>query len=412
MGYVDIKRAQQFLAQRNWDGLFVVSPENFEYFAGVSGFPVTMWRRAGPASAIFAADGRIVFVVPETIEAAVARANPNAQVLSYPLWIEYVDVREIPSGTIEERIAKATAGRKNERPETYDPERVDAHLQSALNELGLTGKRVGIEMEFAPAAHLVHLQSLFPTVQFVNSSPLLREIRLIKTPVEIDILRRGVRITELGIIAALEGLNKQTIAPEIRMRYCEGCFAAARQQRELGFQAAASTVHLGPYLWASTIPTRPAQRGDNVQFDSTVQVSGYRTDIGRTFTFGPATDAQRRIQDALLAGFQAGLVKLKPGERFCDVFFATQNAVRAAGFPSYARGHFGHSIGSDIDGEEWPWISATEEHRIEPGMVLAFEVPYYVNGVGGFQNEDDLLMTENGYTSFNALPMDLVQIGE
>lgn len=412
MGYVDVKRAQSLLIQNHLDGLLVVSPENFAYFAGVSGFPVTMWRRAGPASALFAGDGRTIFVVPETIAEAVQRANPTAQVLSYGMWIESIDVREFPQGTVEERVAQATQGRQNKRPETYDPAQVDAHLQSALSDLGLIGKRVGIELEFAPAAHASHIQALSPTTHFVNSSPLTRELRLIKTPAEIEILRRGVQITEHGIMAALEGLNEQTIAPDIRARFSEACFAAARQRRELAFRSAATTVHLGPALWAQVVPTRPAQRGDLVQFDSTVQISGYNTDMGRTFTFGPATDDQRRIHAALIAGFNTGLAKLKPGERFCDVFFATQEAVRAAGFPSYARGHLGHSIGSDIDGEEWPWISATETRVIEPGMVLAFEVPYYINGIGGFQNEDDLLITENGVQSFNSLPMDLVQIGE
>jgi Xaa-Pro aminopeptidase len=43
-------------------------------------------------------------------------------------------------------------------------------------------------------------------------------------------------------------------------------------------------------------------------------------------------------------------------------------------------------------------------------MVLAFEVPYYANGVGGFQNEDNVLITANGHESFNALPMELVEI--
>jgi Xaa-Pro dipeptidase len=412
MGYVDLKHAQLLLTQNNLDGLLVVSPENFAYFAGVSGFPVTMWRRAGPASALFSGDGRTIFVVPETIAETVQSANPNAQVLSYEMWIESIDLREVPQGTLEERVAKATEGRKNERPETYDPAQVDAHLQRALSDLGLTGKRVGMELEFAPAAHAAHIQSLSPTTQFINSSPLTRELRLIKTPAEIEILRRGVKITEHGIMAALEGLNEQTIAPQIRSRFSEACFAEARRRNELAFRIASTTVHLGPALWAQVVPTRPAQRGDIVQFDSTVQLSGYNTDMGRTFTFGPATEDQRRIHAALMAGFDAGLAKLKPGERFCDVFLATQEAVRAAGFPSYARGHFGHSIGSDIDGEEWPWISATERRIIEPGMVLAFEVPYYINGIGGFQNEDDLLITETGVQTLNSLPMDLVQIGE
>jgi Xaa-Pro dipeptidase len=411
MGYVDISRAQLLLAQSELDGLLVVSPENFDYFAGVSGYPVTMWRRAGPAAALLAVDGETAFVVPETIEAAVARANPQARIFSHPLWIESIDVGQDGPGAIEERVALVTSNRQHTRPETYDPSLVEARLREAFTALGLKGRRVGIELEFIPVVDMERLRALFPDTHFVNSSQLIRELRLIKTPAEIDLLRRGVKLTEQGILAALEGLDETTIALDIRARYHEGCFAASRQQRELGFQAARTSVHLGPMLWAMTDPRRAARRGDLVQFDSGVWISGYQTDIGRTFTFGPATAAQERIQAALLAGYRAGMAELQPGRRFSDVFFAVQEAVRAAGFPSYARGHVGHSIGSAVDGEEWPWISATESRLLEPGTVLAFEVPYYINGIGGFQNESDILITTDGHESFNTLPLELVQVG-
>ncbi|MBW7882062.1 MAG: aminopeptidase P family protein [Caldilineaceae bacterium] len=411
MGYADLDRAQALLAQHRLDGLLVLSPENFEYFAGVSGFPVTMWRRAGPASALIAANGKAAFVVPETILDGVQQANPDAYILTYPLWIEQVDVSDVSGEGIEARVARATNTRLHERPETYDQPLLNQLLQDAAHHLNLTGQRIGIELEFAPAADVARLRELFPGTEFANSSPLIRELRLIKTPAEIDLLRRAVRLTEHGIMAALDGVDESTLAMDIRARFSEACSAEARRLRELGFQGARTTVHLGPLLWAKTDPRRTARRGDIIQFDSGVQLHGYKTDMGRTFTFGPANDTQRRIQDALLAGFQAGLEQLQPGRRFSDVFLAVQRAVRAAGFPSYARGHVGHSIGSDIDGEEWPWISAREERVLEPGMVLAFEVPYYVNGVGGFQNEDEILITENGHESFNFLPLNLVQIG-
>jgi Xaa-Pro aminopeptidase len=281
-----------------------------------------------------------------------------------------------------------------------------------MHDLGLAGKRIGLELDFIPAADMDRLRSLFRHTTFINSSPLICELRLIKTAAEIELLRRGVALTEQGILGALQGIDEGTIAQEIQTRYCEVCFATARQQRIHGFQSARTTVHLGPALWALTDPLRPAQYGDLIQFDSGVQIAGYQTDMGRTFTFGPATEAQRHIQAALLAGFQAGLAQLKPGQRFCDVFAAVQQAVRAAGFPSYARGHVGHSIGSAIDGEEWPWLSPVETRLLEPGMVLAFEVPYYINGIGGFQNENDILITEDGYKSFNTLPLELVSVSD
>lgn len=411
MSFADPQRIRQLIADNDLDGLLVVSPENFTYMSGVSGFPATMWRRVGPASAIIKADGSATFIVPDTREKAVQDVNPDAQILSHPLWIERIDVDVTDGDSADAIIERATADRDAYRPETYDETMVFRHVQEAIADQGLMGKRIGVELEFAPAVDVDRLNELLPDTQLVNSSPLFRELRIIKTEPEIELLRLGNKLTDLGIMASLEGLNEETIQLDIYAKYHEAVFAAAREQHIIGFTSARTTVHLGPFLWGTGDPLRPAQRGDNIQFDSGVQISGYNTDIGRTFTFGPANDIQKRIEDALLAGYEAGLAELKPGRRYCDVFMATQEAVRKNGFPSYTRGHFGHSIGSEIFGEEWPWISESEERLIEPGMVIAFEVPYYINGIGGFQNEDNLLITEDGAESFNALPMELVTVG-
>jgi Xaa-Pro aminopeptidase len=54
---------------------------------------------------------------------------------------------------------------------------------------------------------------------------------------------------------------------------------------------------------------------------------------------------------------------------------------------SYTRGHFGHSLGCNLGQKEWPWISRTERRVIEPNMVLALEMPFYIDEVGGFMIE-------------------------
>lgn len=411
MGFGDISRVTSLMAGEDLDGLLVVSPENYAYVAGVSGHPGAMWRRVGPVAALVTRDGDLTFIVPDTQEGGVRRANPDANILTHTLWIERVDADPSRGGSAEDVIARATEGRSVDRPETYDRARTFQLLREAVGDAGLLGKRLGIELEFAPAVDIEDLREQLGDTELVNSSPLLQEIRVIKTQQEIDLLRRGNELTELGMMASLEGFNDQTVGLDVYTKYSEAIYRAVREQRVFGFESARTTVHLGPHLWGTGDPLRTAQPGDLIQFDSGVQIRGYQSDIGRTFAFRQASDIQLRVQEALLAGFAAGMAELRPGRTYSDVFHATQNAVRAAGFPSYTRGHFGHSIGSEIFPEEWPWISATEQRVLEPGMVVAFEVPYYINGIGGFQNEDNILITEDGNESFNTLPMELTVIG-
>jgi Xaa-Pro aminopeptidase len=84
--------------------------------------------------------------------------------------------------------------------------------------------------------------------------------------------------------------------------------------------------------------------------------------------------------------------------------------MHASGFTTYARGHFGHSLGASIWSEEWPFISADSEVVVEPGVVLAFETPYYIRGLGGFIIEDQFLITETGPQAMASMPRNLIEV--
>ena len=98
------------------------------------------------------------------------------------------------------------------------------------------------------------------------------------------------------------------------------------------------------------------------------------------------------------------------GERSGDAWGGSLAAIRAAGFPGYSRGHFGHGLGAGLGSEEWPFISARSDVVLEPGMVMAFECPWYIDGLGGMIIENQLLITETGHEMMNDLPLDLVRI--
>jgi Xaa-Pro aminopeptidase len=125
-------------------------------------------------------------------------------------------------------------------------------------------------------------------------------------------------------------------------------------------------------------------------------IDGYSSDGARTVVLGKPNPQSVKIYDALHRAFDSGLALLKPGTPLCDIYFATASAMWDAGFETYGRGHFGHGVGASIWSEEWPFISTDATAVVEPNMVMAFEAPWYIDGLGGFIIEDQVLITETG----------------
>jgi Xaa-Pro aminopeptidase len=113
---------------------------------------------------------------------------------------------------------------------------------------------------------------------------------------------------------------------------------------------------------------------------------------------------------ALQDAFAAGLEVLRPGQLLSQVHARASQAIARAGFTGFSRGHFGHSLGHDTFCEVPPFIAAQAHEPIEPGMVLAFETPIYVDGEGGFIIEDQFLITAEGAQAAWRLPRELVEL--
>jgi Xaa-Pro aminopeptidase len=166
-------------------------------------------------------------------------------------------------------------------------------------------------------------------------------------------------------------------------------------------------ISVGPDPWGGNAAARV---GDLIKVDVGCLVEGYTSDSARTFVLGAPDALKTRLYDALLSGFHAGAALLRPGMRLADIHRATRDAIRAEGFPEYTRGHFGHGLGAGLGSEEWPFISADADVVLEPGMVMAFECPWYINGLGGMIVENQLLITQTGHEMMNTLPLELTEI--
>lgn len=416
--FFDRARAERLMRAEKIDALVVTMPENFRYVTGMSPGFAASWRRAGVSVAVVpaTASADLSVVITDVSESAFRSQSNIRQIRSHQIWTELVDLEANPSteGAITDRVRYASMkqglGKGRSRPQAYELPTALGQLRDALREQGLDGARLGIELDFIPSNDLAAFRKMLPSVEWVDSSRLIATLRLYKQPHEIELLKTAVRLAERGIEHACERLRLGQPAMQVSYDFRHGILDAASEYGVTNLDSMWSANSCGPDPWGTGATTALVAVGDVLKFDAGCTVGGYTSDMGRTFVVGKGSKDVRYIYDSLLASFREGLSMLRPGVPLKDVHGACQRCMHRLGFDTYTRGHFGHGIGSNVWVEEWPFISASSEVLLEPSMAFSYETPLYLRGVGGFNLEDQIVITDTGCESMNSMSLEYREI--
>lgn len=261
---------------------------------------------------------------------------------------------------------------------------------------------LGIEKEQLTVARYEELSAAVSAKQYADIGPLLRSMRVNKSPEEIkrmkhamelieEVLRQGLKsvktgVTEIEIVAELEYLMKK-----------------------LGAQGPSfeTMVLSGPKtaLPHGTPGDRKIQHGDLLMFDMGVYADGYASDITRTFAVGDISPELKKIYNAVLEANLQGIQAIKPGATLASVDKAARDAIENAGYGPYFLHRLGHGLGMDV--HEYPSVHGNNADLVQPGMVFTVEPGVYVAGLGGVRIEDDIFVTDNGVEVLTSYPKEL-----
>lgn len=231
-----------------------------------------------------------------------------------------------------------------------------------------------------------------PDTEFVQANPYVADMRAIKTPEEIETIRKACRISERSFYALLDaikpGVTEIDLANELEYQF--------RSRGGSGF-CFETIVASGPDNGANchaTPSSRKICEGDFITFDFGTYYNGYCSDITRTVCVGkPANPELVRIFEVVKAAKNAGEAALRPGLAMNELNAVIHQVVNEAGY-TIPHGP-GHSFGLEI--HEDPYINSSNEYRLKPGVIHTLEPGIYLPGVGGVRQEDDYLITETGY---------------
>ncbi len=375
-------KIKELLRRNGLDGAIVSSPENFHYVTGFAGHQHTVSRQPGFSVAVVSAREDVPtqlttmdFEVP-TFE---KKSAGRFLVRKYDTWVGLKTWEEIAGGA----VIPPPAAMENS---------MDV-LKKMVREMDLADKKLGLEMDYLTVGYYNTLCRSFPEAEYENISDLFVFARSVKTPEEIEMFRTLCRAADEGFTAVSRiagvGVSERELAETFRKTVIASGVAAPSAWSMF------STGESGSRL---TIPGDGIIRaGDVVKFDAGVnaEFDFYTTDTSRSWVMEGADPALCRLKDRLYEGQRRMIKAAKPGVPICDLYHAAYDYVKEA-YPSYRRGHQGHSISMGPATAEAPFINPDTTRPLEAGMVLAMEVPCYISGNNGFNIEDMVLITEDG----------------
>lgn len=376
-------RIKELLRKKGLDGAIVSSPENFHYVTGFGGHQHTVSRQPGFTLAVMRADDKVpTHLTTMDFEAATFRikaAGLNFVVDPYDTWVGLKTWDEIAHGAVV--------------PDKTAMESSMDKLVQFMKACDLANKKVGVELDYFPVPYYKSLTEKFPEAEFVNISDLFVYARSVKQPDEIEMFRKLCRIadhgfTEVSKIAKI-GVSERELVQCFREDVIKSGFCAPSSW---------SMFSTGPSSARLTLPGDGVVKdGDVVKFDAGVnaEFDFYTTDTSRAWIIGNGDPVLLKLKDRLYEGQRRMIAAAKPGLPINELYHTAYDYVKEM-FPCYRRGHQGHSISMGPATAEAPYINASETRPLEAGMILAMEVPCYIDGVNGFNIEDMVLITEDG----------------
>jgi len=381
-------RIRTGMKKQEMDALFVVQKMNFYYLSGTT----------QDGLLFVPLEGKPLLMIKRELERAKVE-SPLKQIVALK------SIREIPS-------------------------LIQTHCGRLPNSLGL-------ELDILPVRDYFKYQELFPGVKLMDGSSVFREVRKIKSPFEIDLMRKAGEIGKKVYQEARKVLKKGMTEIEFG-----GLLEATAKKyghegllrvRSLNYEA--YTWHVLSGLAGGIVSQSDSPMGglglspafpvgaslkvmrahEPILVDFGTCFHGYQADETRMFSIGKmkqkfidAYNACKEIHDAVLE-------ETRPGADCEAIFMKTFQLAEKLGYkdsylgpPGLQTRFIGHGIGLELN--ELPFIAQGQSYPLEEGMTFAVEPKIVFPGEGSVGLENTVLVTEKGYEILTPVSQKIFQV--
>ncbi|WP_343601918.1 Xaa-Pro peptidase family protein [Mycobacterium sp.] len=255
-----------------------------------------------------------------------------------------------------------------------------------------------------PALHLVPLTGVLG-VPPVLATGVLRGLRMVKDPNEIDALRKAGAAIDRVHARVPQFLAPGRTEADVAADIAEAIVAEGHS--EVAFVIVGSGPHgADPHHGCSD---RELQAGDIVVVDiGGAYAPGYHSDSTRTYSIGEPNEQVAQQYSILQRAQRAAVDAVRPGVTAEQVDAAARDVLTAAGLGEYFVHRTGHGIGLSV--HEEPYIVAGNDLPLSPGMAFSVEPGIYFPGQWGARIEDIVVVTADGAAAVNNSAHDLIVV--
>lgn len=268
------------------------------------------------------------------------------------------------------------------------------------------------------------MQLRYPLHQYERAAKLMKELRAIKTPHEIEVVKKAINITGTTFQRILQFVRPGVMEYEIEAEIVHS-FLSQRASGEAYGSIIASGDNARILHYVSN--TSECKDGDLLLLDFGALYGGYAADLSRTIPVnGKFTQRQKEVYNACLHLHNYAKSILVPGisiidytdkvgeeatKQFMNIGLLTQSDVANEDAENRAyRKYLYHGISHHLGIDVHDLGSRTEP--IKPGMLFTVEPGIYIEEEGiGIRIENNLWITENGNIDlFDGIPITVEEI--
>lgn len=239
-------------------------------------------------------------------------------------------------------------------------------------------------------------------------------MRMVKSSEEIDLIKNGAQVCDIGGYACLEAIDVGVPEHEVALH------STRAMVREIA-KRYPHTELMDTWTWFQSgintdgahnpVTTRVLKKGDILSLNCFSMISGYYTALERTLFIESCTKKELAVWEANVEVHRRGLELIKPGVRCCDIAMELNKIYQRHNLLKYRTFGYGHSFGAlchYYGREAGLELREDVDTVLGPNMVISMEpmlmLPEETDGSGGYREHDILVVTDDGAENITKFP--------